>query len=159
MRTLDKNLAYSYLNKIKKENVNVSQYMKMVASSEAVPYDVMVFINRYVGLPQLATYNEIYDRRRKNPLYKNLVNENLSDEDKAIALSSLLTQTFIHTKQLVKEGKQEDVKIYSEIMNMTAITEALCEYSLHNNAEKMNEIFLGIRDVFKSLFWGSVWLG
>ena len=157
MKPLDKTSAYAYLSKIKTESVetgkpvNVSPYMKKVASNDTVPTDVLIFINKHMGLPQLFTYNEIYDRRRNNPLYKNLVNENLDDENKAIALSSLLTQTFIHTRQLVKENKQNDIKEYTELMNVSAITEALNEYANGSN-KKLNEVFFEIRDVFKELF-------
>lgn len=157
MKPLDKTSAYAYLNKIKTESietgkpVSVSAYMHKVAASDTVPTDVLIFINKHVGLPQLFTYNEVYDRRRNNPLYKNLVNENLDDENKAIALSSLLTQTFIHTKQLVKENKQSDIPEYTDIMNVRAITEALNEYA-NGNAKKLNEVFFEIRDLLKELY-------
>lgn len=157
MKPLDKTSAYAYLNRIKTEStqigkpVNVSPYMKKVAASDSVPTDVLIFINKHVGLPQLFTYNEVYDRRRNNPLYKNLVNENLEDENKAIALSSLLTQTFIHTKQLVKENKQSDIPEYTDIMNVKAITEALNDYA-NGNAKKLNEVFFEIRALLKELY-------
>ena len=157
MKPLDKTSAYAYLNKIKTESketgtpVNVSPYMHKVAASDVVPTDVLIFINKHIGLPQLFTYNEVYDRRRNNPLYKNLVNENLDDENKAIALSSLLTQTFIHTKQLVKENKQSDIPEYTDIMNVKAITEALNDYA-NGNAKKLNEVFFEIRDLLKELY-------
>ena len=125
--------------------------MHKVAANDVVPTDVLIFINKHVGLPQLFTYNEVYDRRRNNPLYKNLVNENLEDENKAIALSSLLTQTFIHTKQLVKENKQSDIPEYTDIMNVKAITEALNDYA-NGNAKKLNEVFFEIRDLLKELY-------
>lgn len=157
MKPLDKTSAYAYLNKIKTESVeagkpvSVSAYMHKVAANDVVPTDVLIFINKHVGLPQLFTYNEVYDRRRNNPLYKNLVNENLEDENKAIALSSLLTQTFIHTKQLVKENKQSDIPEYTDIMNVKAITEALNDYA-NGNAKKLNEVFFEIRDLLKELY-------
>lgn len=154
IKTLDKTSAYAYLNKIKSEGINTSQYMRKVASSDTVPTDVLIFINKHIGLPQLFTYNEIYHKRigpNKNPLYKNIMSENLDDENKAIALSSILTQTFIHTRQLVKENKQDDVKEYAELMNVAAITEALNDYA-NGNAEKLNEVFSEIRTVFKELF-------
>lgn len=153
MKAIDKNRAYAYLNQIKTESngkINVSRMMHKVAESTEVPTEVLIFINRHIGLPQLFTYNEIYDRRRNNPLYKNLVNENLDDENKAIALSSLLTQTFIHSKQLVNEGKRSDAIEYAEIMNVKEITEALNEYAA-GNPKKLNEVFQDVRKVFKYL--------
>lgn len=154
MKALDKNRAYAYLNRIKTESngeINVSRYMHKVAESNGVPTDVLIFINKHIGLPQLFTYNEIYDRRRTSPLYKNLVNENLDNENMAIALTSLLTQTFIHTRQLVRENRSEDVKEYAELMNVKAITEALNDYA-SGDPRKMNKVFLETREVFKSLF-------
>ena len=156
MKTIDKNRAYAYLNRIKNESngaVNVLPYIHKVAMSETVPYDVLIFINKHIGLPQLYTYNEIYKRMGSNPLYKNLVNEDLDDENQAIALSSLLTQTLIHTKQLVKENEQEDVQEYAEIMNVRAITEALNDY-VNGDSTKLNEVFLGTREVMKALYGG-----
>lgn len=157
IKPIDKNRAYAYLNRIKTESVqagepvNVSPYIHKVANSEEVSTDVLIFINKHIGLPQLFTYNEVHDRRRTSPLYKNLVNENLDDENKAIALSSLLTQTFIHTKQLVKENKQSDIPEYTDIMNVTAITEALNDYA-NGSAKKLNEVFFEIRDLLKELY-------
>ena len=89
----------------------------------------------------------------KSPLYKNLVNENASDEDQAIALSSLLTQTLIHTKQLVKENNEDDVQEYADIMNVSAITEALNDY-VNGDSTKLNETFLEVRNVVKTLYGG-----
>lgn len=154
MKTINKSRAYAYLNRIKNEcKVNVSPYIHKVAMSETVPYDVLIFINKHIGLPQLYTYNEIYKRMNKNPLYKNLVNENLDDENQAIALSSLLTQTLIHTKQMVKENEQEDVQEYAELMNVRAITEALNDY-VNGDSTKLNETFLEVRNVVKTLYGG-----
>jgi len=153
MKTINKNSAYAYLNRIKTESngkINVSHMMHKVAENTEVPTEVLIFINRHIGLPQLFTYNEIYDRRRTSPLYKNLVNENLDDENKAIALSSLLTQTFIHSKQLVNEGKRSDAIEYAEIMNVSTITEALNEYAA-GDPKKLNEVFQDVRKVFKYL--------
>lgn len=157
MKPLTKSSAYAYLNKIKTESngsINTSPYFHKVALNETVPVDVLIFINKHIDLPQLYTYNEIYRRRagqNKSPLFKNIMNENLDDENKAIVLSSILTQTFIHTKQLVKENKQEDVVEYADLMNVPAITEALTEYA-KGNATKLNEVFFEIRDVFVRLF-------
>lgn len=156
MKTLDKTRAYAYLNRIKNESngkINVTPYIHELAVSETVPYEVLIFINRHIGLPQLFTYNEIYNRMGKSPLYKNLVNENASDEDQAIALSSLLTQTLIHTKQLVKENNEDDVQEYADIMNVSAITEALNDY-VHGDSTKLNQVFMSTREVVKTLFGG-----
>lgn len=157
MKTLNKNSAYAYLNRIKNESngeINVSPYFQRVANSETVPYEVLVFINKHIGLPQLYTYNEIYRRRhgnKKNPLYKNLMNENLADEEKATALCSLLTQTFIHIRELTKEGKGEDIQEYANIMNVKEITEALNEFA-DGDTNKLNEVFMDVRNILRHLY-------
>ena len=157
MKPITKSSAYAYLNRIKTESngsVNISPYMHKVASNEIVPTDVLIFINKHIDLPQLYTYNEIYRRRagqNKSPLFKNIMNETLDDENKAIVMSSILTQTFIHTKQLIKENKQDDVVEYAELMNVPAITEALNDYA-RGNATKLNEVFYETREVFVRLF-------
>lgn len=156
MKPLTKNSAYAYLNRIKTESngkINISPYMHKVAENEIVPTEVLIFINRHIGLPQLYTYNEIWNKMRKNPLYNNLVNEDLDDEGKAIALSSLVTHTFIHRKHLVEENKIEDISEYTEIMNIDAITEALSDFANGDN-RKLNRVFMETRELMKQLYGG-----
>ena len=89
---MDKLDCYSYLFKIRDEyKVNVNEQIKLIAGKEIVPHSVVKFINEYIPQQSVSTFETIYSKRHKNPLYKNLVNENASVEDKAIALSSLLT--------------------------------------------------------------------
>lgn len=152
MQAFTKSTAYAKLTEIKqKYGINVSPYIKQVAESESVPYDILVFINKYSPIPQLEVYNKIYNNRRKNPLYKNLVNENLPIEERAIALSSLLTQTLITTKFSVKDKKLYEVKEYATLMNIDKITEALMQY-VNGDDTLLNKTFLEIRDVFKQLY-------
>lgn len=152
MRQFTKGRAYALLTEIKeKNNINVSPYIHRVAQSDDVPYDVLVFINRYSPIPQLEVYNHIYENRKRNPLYKNLVNENLSVEERAIALSSLLTQTLIQTKFSVRDKKTEEVKEYADLMNLDMVTEALMQY-VNGDDKLLNETFLDIRDVLKKLY-------
>jgi hypothetical protein len=154
MKAITKNTAYARLTDIKeKYNINVSPYIHKVAESNDVPYDVLIFINKYESIPQLEVYNHIYNNRKKNPLYKNLVNENLPIEEKAIALSSLLTQTLITTKFSVRENKHDEVKEYSELMNLDKVTESLMEY-VNGNPKLLEETFTEIREIFKQLYKG-----
>lgn len=152
MRTIDKSYAYATLREIKdSKGIDVSKYIHEVASSDSVPYSTIIFMNRHKGLPQLATYNKIYERRRSNPLYKNLVNEDLPVEDRAIALSSLMTQTLIHMKELKRENKFEEMLDYAEIMNLSTIAYALECYAVADN-NPLNEAFDQVRQMFKMLF-------
>lgn len=149
MKTLDKSMTYNKLFEIsKKHNIDVSKYVEMVAGKSHIPADVIIFINKYSPLPQLETYNAIYSRRKTNPLYKNLVNENASPDDMALGLSSLLTQVFIRMKKLDESEKVE----FAKLMNVGQITEVLNKYSTEGDTESLREIFLMIRDTIKHLF-------
>lgn len=152
MKTFTKSTAYARLNEIKEiENINVSKYIRKVAESDSVPYDVLVFINRYSPIPQLEVYNHVYENRHKNPLYKNLVNENLPVEERAIALSSLLTRTLISSKYSVRNNQSDDLQTYGQLMNVRKITEALNKY-LSGDDTLLNETFIEVRNVFKQLY-------
>lgn len=152
MKALDKNSAYAQLTTIKeKYNVDVSRYMREVAMTNSVPASTIIFINKYIPLDQLYTYNKIHENRRKNPLYKNLVNESLPDAEKAIALSSFVTQVMIHAKELLKDNKQDDYNEYMKLMCITEIFHALNEYA-NGNTDILNETFYQIRRMFKNLY-------
>ena len=149
---MDKQSAYVKLFEIKKKNrVNITEQLKKLAVGDSIPYDVICFINRYLPIEYLETYNHIYKNRRKNPLYKNLVNENLSSVDQAIALSSLLTQTLIHSKNLNKKGMKESAREHLSVMNTDEVVSALKGY-MNGNEKHLNEVFLMVRDVFKNLY-------
>ena len=152
MRTIDKSYAYATLREIKdSKGIDVSKYVREVASNDSVPYSTIIFMNRHKGLPQLATYNKIYERRRSNPLYKNLVNEKLPIEDKAIALSSFMTQTLIHMKELRNNNQYDEMFDYAEIMNLGLVANALEEYGV-GDTNPLNEAFDQVRQMFKMLF-------
>ena len=148
MNAITKATAYAKLAKIKTEGRDTSKYIRMLAKSDTVPYDVIVFINKNIRLEQFSTYNHIYENRNKNPLYKNIVNENASIEDRALALSSILTQTIIQSKKLNEDSKQDNYNI----MNSGDILEALNEYIVYGNPDKVIEVSSGIRDLFKKLY-------
>lgn len=148
MRLLDKSTAYAKLFSIKENHqVDISKYIKEMAGNDSIPYDVIVFINRYSPLPHFETYNRIYEKRSKNPLYKTLVTENSSIEEKAIALSSFLTQIMISSKSLTNEDRH----MYHDIIDTKSIIESLQSYVSGDN-DKLNETFLMVRDIFKNLY-------
>jgi len=153
MKTIDKNLAYASLTQIKEnKNININKYINEMAGKETIPYNVLTFINKHYPIEQLEVYNKIYNSRKNNPLYKNLVNENLAIEEMIISLNSLLTQTFIKSKDCVNKGKKEDAKIYFDIMNSNIILESLQDYINNNNEELLKETFYMVREVFKKLY-------
>jgi len=148
MKLLSKSNVYLELFKIQEEQeINVNRYIKELAGKSEIPYDILVFINKHSPLQQLETYNHIYNNRRKNPLYKNLVNEELSQEDKAVSISSLITQVLIRMKSM----NEEDRKEFSEIMNMDLLVEALKGYS-NNDNDGLNECCINVRSILKKLY-------
>ena len=53
MRTIDKSYAYATLREIKdSKGIDVSKYVREVASNDSVPYSTIIFMNRHKGLPQ-----------------------------------------------------------------------------------------------------------
>lgn len=150
---IDKSLIYSKLFDIQDNyNIDISKYIEMIAGSESIPSDILIFINKYYPISQLETYNQIYNRRNSSPLYKNLVNENLPLEERAIALTSLLTQVMIAGKSFT----DNDEKLwYYDLMNVKLISDAIYNYSIGND-ENLNNVFNMIRDVFKKLFSNEV---
>lgn len=146
--------AYGLLYDIRdNENVDITKYTTDIERCECVPVNVLIFINKYRPVEQLATYNHIYNTRRKNPLYRNLVNENLPVEEKAIALSSYVTQILIKAKELKRSGRIDDSKDYLKISNIDVVTDALCKYANDDNEVLLNNVFMMIRDVFKNIFF------
>ena len=133
----------------KSENISVDEQIDSIDYYGCVTQSVLLFINKYRPLEQLATYNHIYNNRRKNPLYGNLVNERLPVEERAIALSSYVTQVFIHSKNLIRDNKAEDSEYYlKEISQLDVVTNALMRYAKYNDIDELNRVFMMMRDVF-----------
>ena len=152
MKPITKSKVYADLKYIKEERgIDIKDQLKLVALNESVPIETIIFINKYKPVEQLYTYNKIYENRRKNPLYKNIVNENASTPDKAIALSSLITQTLIHNKELIKENKNVDASDFMNLMDLSDVFEALSLYSKGDDS-KLLEVFNGVRSIFKRLY-------
>lgn len=148
---MDKLECYSYLFKIRDEhNININEHIKQIAGKETIPYSTVKFINDYIPQQSVLTLESIYNKRHKNPLYKNLVNENAALEDKAIALSSLLTQSLIGCKNLPDIDKRTK---YFESMYLSDIFSALTDYS-KGNTLKLESVFNKIRSEIKSFSEG-----
>ena len=152
MKPITKPKVYMALNYIKENHdINVTPYIHKTADSDNIPAEVIVFINKYLPIEQFYTYNKVYENRRKNPLYKNLVNENATNEEMAIALSSLVTQIMIRNKELVKESRTDDTKQFFNAMNTQVILNALRDYAI-GRPEELVETFNSTREVFKKLY-------
>jgi len=101
-----------------KENIKTGRLVQKVIRNEIIPIDVIKLINRYDNkfLKVYDTYNIIYQARNKNPLYRNLRNKYLKVEEKAIALSSLMTKILISCSK-IKDLKER--QIFTQAMNVS----------------------------------------
>ena len=115
---MNKLKCYEYLSKIKDQGVSINEHIERIVGEELVPIETLIFINKYYPIDSLKTFEDIHEKRYKNPLYKNLVNENASVEDRAVALSSLLTRTMIRMSKM-DEKKRKD---YATEMNIKEIS-------------------------------------
>ena len=144
---MDKFKCYHYLLEIKKQGIDITEQVKKIAGKDEVPLSVVKFINEYIPQQQIATFEHIHGKRHKNPLYKNLVNENLNVEDKAIALSSLLTQTMIGLKNIDDDSKKD----YCKTMMVEEILKAIDSYST-GDKDKLLEVSNSIRNKIKEIY-------
>ena len=71
------------------EGLKLGRAVQQVVRSEIVPINVISLINKYDKefLLIYDTYNTIYLSKNRNPLYRNLRNNNLEISEVAIALS------------------------------------------------------------------------
>lgn len=145
---MNKLKCYSYLSKINDKGIPIKEHLEKIVGTDIVPVETIVFINKYYPIDSLKTYEDIYDKRYKNPLYKNLVNEKLSCEDKAVALSSLLTRAMIRMSKMEEKSRKD----YATEMNIDKISEALNLYSYNKDSSKLNEVFNNTRSLIKELF-------
>ena len=140
------------LMEIRKQGVDVSPEMRRVITNDTIQYESIIFVNKYLPIDDLFTYNKIYEKRKNNPLFKNLVNENLPTEEKAIALSSFQTQALIRIKELTKQGRVKEAKKYAKTMQIENISNALSEYA-QGDKELIESISAEIRETFKKLYY------
>ena len=114
-----------------RENIKLGREVQKVVRNEIVPIDVIKLINKYDrGFLQIYdTYNTIYNSKNKNPLYRNLRNENLDISEVAIAISSLVTKILISCSKI----DDIDEKVYfAKAMCLDELNEALTQYIIYN---------------------------
>lgn len=134
-----------------KEGIKVGRLIQKMVRNELIPMDVIKFINKYDKdfLQIYNTYNVIYNSRNKNPLYRNLKNKDLKIEEKAIAMSSLIT------KILISYSKIEDInerEIFAKAMNIDKINQAINEYALTNNSQLLEQCCDEVRELLQILY-------
>ena len=140
------------LYEIEEQNkIPVGRLIQKIVRNEIIPIEVIKIINKYDKdfLQIYNTYNVIYTSRNKNPLYRNLRNKNLSVEEIAIAISSLVT------KVLISCSKIEDINermLFAQAMNIENLNEALTQYSIYNKSDDLLKCAQEIRDLLKILY-------
>ena len=150
MQDINKSFVYKQLNNIKRDkNIDISKYLESMIGSNEIPYETLVFINKHQPIELLTTYNKIFEKRRNSPLFRNIVKDDNSVEEKAIILSSLLTQSLICTK-FHKNDPDKDAMI--DALNVDVIIHTLCEYIYNNNEKAVIDLFDTFQIIFKTLF-------
>ena len=132
-----------------KENLDLSREVQKTIRNEIVPMEVIKLLNKYDKkfIPIYDTYNTIYLSRFKNPLYRNLRNKYIKDEEAAIALSSLVTKILISISKMPKEDRQ----VFAVVMNVSELNEALTDYA-NGNMEGIKEQHTQVRELLELLF-------
>lgn len=149
MAKINKAFIYEQLNKIHEEkHIDIAPYIVQMVGNSEIPYEVIVFINKHLPISNFSTYNNIYDKRKKSPLFKNIISENLPTEEKAIVLSSLLTQSLIG----VKHANIEERESILDMMNVDVLLDALARYMNTNDDAVIDEVFDMYKTIFRTLF-------
>lgn len=155
MKPLTKSRAYEVLFKIsKKQHIDIDKYIEMLSrSGNTIPTEVILLINKYHSstIPQLKVFNIIYEKRRKNPLYKTIMSESATLEEQALALNSLITRCIIQMKELNVDEKD----FFIDIMNVEELCDAVSSY-FKGDTKKTRRVFLEVRAIFKNLFGNNV---
>lgn len=148
MTNIDKSYIYDKLNKIATtEDIDISKYFDLMIGNDEIPYEVVVFVNKHIPIERFITYNEIYKKRNNSTLFRNLVRKNITVEEKAIVLSSLLTQSLISLKHC-SDNREEMI----EALNVDLIISTLSEYLHNGNEDVVNKLYSVFQLIFKTLF-------
>lgn len=128
------------------EGLKLGREVQKVVRNEIIPVEIISLINKYDKefLQIYDTYNTIYQSRNRNPLYKNLRNKNISIEELAIAISSLVTKILISCSKI---NNEEERRLFAIAMNVEQLNNALTKYSilgdqldLIDNAKQVREL-------------------
>lgn len=133
------------------EGLKLGRAVQQVVRSEIVPINVISLINKYDKefLLIYDTYNTIYLSKNRNPLYRNLRNNNLEISEVAIALSSLVTKILI---SISKIKNNEDKIIFATAMNIQELNEAITKYSLYDETEDLIKCHKQVRELLQLLY-------
>lgn len=134
-----------------KENIKTGRLVQKVIRNEIIPIDVIKLVNRYDNnfLKIYDTYNVIYNSRNKNPLYRNLRNKHLKIEEKAIAISSLVTKILISCSKIKNE---QEKKLFAQAMNVSKLNDSLTNYCVNGDFNLLNECANEVSDLLHILY-------
>ena len=134
-----------------RENLKLGREVQRVVRSEIIPIDVISFINRYDKefLQIYDTYNVIYLSKNKNPLYRNLRNKDLSIEELAIAISSLVTKILISCSKIKNENEK---KLFAQAMNIDRLNNSLTQYAMYGESEDLLQCAKEVRELLQILY-------
>ena len=148
MTQLTKSAIYKQLTEIgHTNNIDISHWLSMLVGSTDIPYEVIVFINKYQPISELTTYNAVYNKRNKSRLFRNIVSDSLSIPEQAVVLSSLLTQCLISASKHQTASEQ-----LIDAVNTDLIMRTLTAYITENNEQNIQRVFQMYRTIFKTLF-------
>lgn len=134
-----------------KKGIKTGNEVQKVVRNEVIPIEVIKLINKYDKrfLQIYDTYNVIYLSRDRNPLYRNLRNDNLSVSEKAIALSSLVTKILISCSKI---QDLEERLIFAKAMDVEGINRALTFYLIDNDSSQLLNYSKQISDLLHILY-------
>ena len=132
-------------------DLKLGREVQKVVRSEVIPIEIIKLINNYDKdfLRIYDTYNTIYLSRNKNPLYRNLRNSNLIIEEKAIALSSLVTKILISSSKIEDESERQ---IFANAMMVDKINSALTNYAMFGKEEELLDIASQVKELLEMLY-------
>lgn len=134
-----------------RENLKLGREVQRVVRSEIIPIDVISFINKYDKefLQIYDTYNVIYLSKNKNPLYRNLRNKDLSIEELAIAISSLVTKILISCSKIKNENEK---KLFAQAMNIDRLNNSLTQYAMYGESKDLLQCAKEVRELLQILY-------
>ena len=148
------------LDELEQQGIDTKAQSELLFKTHTLPMEVLQFINNHRQLDLTAFYTKIrkaYNNKRSK-LYKNIVAENITDNNEILTtLSALQTQIFIFAKEatneeaFIKQSRVEDIsKVvynYTQTYNLVPCIKLLqiikadlkiCE-CLHKSTEEHTE--------------------
>ena len=133
------------------EGLKLGREVQKVVRNEIIPVEIISLINKYDKefLQIYDTYNTLSQSRNRNPLYKNLRNKNISIEELAIAISSLVTKILISCSKI---NNEEESRLFATAMNVEQLNNALTKYSILGDQSDLIDNAKQVRELLEILY-------